>query len=448
MIDPNSPLNYVRDNQRQAEIRELYYKVTQLENFLTTNVAVEAEAPTPIVLSPVVNYLDNSDFKLSVKEYDSGTNITDPCEVLDKWYTSTDLNYTKHDYTSTTPSTNAITETSTGVRWDPYRNVLVLDGGDRFATPLFDKYASPGNTVYFRMQMYHIPVYLGILSYSGDTVTGYYPGTIPFADDMLVSFWNNPFLIPDNGFHVKPNPVGFDEVLKIEIVNPNTGTITVNSISNTTFTFKLKRFTNDEYVTGMDSVTINPNEIPTVNRKVCNIVSRPHPETLIRVNVLEDDGTLPLTLMSETSGSPSVTKTAELVIPSTFDRLIGTISIEVVGSLVVPVFSNSFNRDPQWLQIRFQVGTSAATNIDIAPGTLFFDKIALSSTYGSWSPSPRDAVVALTCARTAPGDLDIIPGGGGGGIVALPPPPEGGGIEFPYLPGIPQIPPPSRGGLF
>lgn len=445
MIDPNSPLNYVRDNQRQAEIRELYHKVSRLEQFVNTNVAVEAEAPTPIVLSPVVNYLDNSDFKLSVSDYDTTTSIATPCAVLDKWYKSDNLNYAVHDYTSATASVNAITENSDDFKWDPYRNVLILNGGDRIATPLFDKYASPGNTLYFRMQAYHTPIYLSVIEYSGDTLKGYYSGTFPLVDNMIVSFYNNLQMIPENGYSIKPNPVGFDESVKIDILNSDAGDITIGAVTYKTFTFKIKRFTNNEYVTGMDSVTLDPSEIASATRRLCTIYTRPHPETLIKVNILEDDGTGTLTLMQE--GSPPTKKT-ELVIGNTFDKMTGVVSIEVVGTLPVPVYTNSFNRDPQWMQVSFLVGNTPITATDIAPGTLFFDKIALSSTYGSWSPSFRDSTVAITCTRTAPGGLEPIPEGGGRGIVALPPPPDGGGTEEPYIPGIPQLPPPSRGGLF
>lgn len=449
------PMDQTRETQRQAEIRELYGKVSRLEEYINTNVQVQAEAPQPIVLSPVVNYLDNSDFRLSISEYVPATTIANPCTVIDKWYQSENLSYTLHDHVTPTVSPNAITETSDGVRWNPFSNILIMNGGSTFATPLFDSFASSGNSLYFRMQLIHRPMNFYVIDFTdaGTLTLGVdkaeSEATVfdSLANGQLISFFNNPAVAPAI-IYKKPASTEFFTTYKISdltVASPPTEQ-TIGGVVYRTATLKLKNRVDNSYITGMGTFTYNPS---TPAERVL-IYTAPYPNIAIKVSVLEGDDNDP----SKDYLEDDEGKRAQLVIINSFQNVITTFSQEIVGLLTVPVLENPFNRPKQWLQIRFLNDTNPSdnsdtlvTNVEMPKGTIWIDKVALSSTYGSWSPSFRDSSYAVTCVRSNP-DGEVIIGGGGGGIVALPPPPDGGGIEQTYLPGIPQLPPPTRGGTF
>jgi hypothetical protein len=473
--DEQSPIDRIRETQRQAEIRELYSKVNGLENYIATNLQVAAEAPQPVVLSSVINYLENSDFKLSVKEYDPETTIATPCDVLDKWYQSSSLAYTTHDYASTSPSTNAITLTSSNVKWDPYNGMLVMNGGSRFATPLLDRFASSGNILYFRTQFVHYPVRLGVIRYTdeglftiGYSVVSPEPspieGYLTIKNGQIVNF-PTISISPEIGSYASPDTVGFFEPLTVSDLTTVADQETISGVTYQLFTLKLKRFGTDSYITGVGDYTADSSL--TLPKTYVGLWSRIHPNTEIRITILEDvSGTLKvLTQQQGVAQNTTDNKAAELVLsnrlqnfyqstPTTWsiNEATGQVNIaynsfEISGALSVPELENPLNRGSQWMEVRFLVGGNSVTDIHIPAGTVFLDKIALSSSFGSWSPSARDSILSLVCSRTAPGDVTPIIGGGGGGTVALPPPPDGGGIETgPTV--IPSIPPSTRGGTF
>lgn len=416
-----SPIEPGREAERQAQIRELYYKISQLQTTLDgiqitgTGTAVTETAPP--IISSIVNYLDNSDFRFSLGDYYPDSTLSNKCAVLDRWHATS---ASPSDYERNTESSvadTAITETSSLFGWDPVRHIVKIRSGRKVAShlPINQDYASPGNILFFRMEAVHYPQIYAVEKFSdGGLVEIIFQQDLEFnlQNGMLVDFLPDPLgMIPENGSYTKPQSVSFSEVLEVYELQQGENK-TISSVIYETYTFRLKRFDTGEAVSGMGTFTFNYPEIPNKDKKYCRMGTRVHPDLKVKASILEEkDGVLQVY-----PGEDSVSdELAETFITTRFENLSGYSSTEVVGAIFVPNTENPYNRGPQWLEIEFLVGDFPATALHIPSETLWLDKIGLSSNAGNWQRAVSDSSVNIVCTRTTPGGLLGLIGGGRGG---------------------------------
>jgi hypothetical protein len=421
-----SPIEPVREAERQAQIRELYYKISQLQTSLDgiqitgTGTAVEETAPP--IISSIVNYLDNSDFRFSLGDYYPDSALENKCAILDRWHST---NASPSNYTRNTDSSVAdtvITETSSLFGWDPVRHIVKIRSGRKLAShlPINQDYASPGNVLFFRMEAVHYPQIYAVEKFSdGGLVEILFSTTAEFnlQDGMLVDFLPDPLgMIPENGKYVKPESVSFSEVLEVfelqQGENKTVQTAGGEFFTFKTFSFRLKRFSTGEAVSNMGTYTFNFLEYPNEKKEYCRLGSRVHPDLKVRASVLEEkDGVLQVY-----PGEDSVSdELAEVSITNRFYSMSGYASTEIVGAILVPNTENPYNRGPQWLEVEFLVGDLPASSLQISNETLLLDKVGLSSNAGNWQRAVPDSDVSIVCTRTTPTSLISIFGGGRGG---------------------------------
>lgn len=441
VYDVERPLENIEETRRQAEIRELYSKLGNLESRVANQTALVEETPTVAGITlPIVNYLDNSDFDISHYAYSDTTDTTFE-KVLSKWYskpssasatgpyyinTSTDLS--KYGILSELPSGQDEPDTWDKVVWDQNFGVIRMTGGYSLASPLFARFASQGNTFYFRAQITQVSFSLDITQFTNDGkfyVSASSQGYAGLKNGIRVKF----VVLVDPANSKIPSGVSVDKLYIVSgLTVPGTGDPY----------FNLKETSDGPIITGIGDWTY----VPTVPK--CIMVSRINPDVTMRVSIWEnnasgtDSGIQPYEI-DEGDGPKS-----RVILSSILRDLTEFNTKEVVASIKIPdVIDADINRGEQWLQIEFLKPDLTATNdVDIPLRTLMVDKIGLSPTYGIWHKSSRDVslVRKSLVTPTSPipigggrgGDTTGIGGGiapntGGGGS-------EGGGITRQYDP--------------
>lgn len=429
MIETNNPIlgliEFLRQHRRQAEIRELYDEVEKLKQSQGQATVVQPEEPAPIILSPVINNLDNSDFRLSVSDYNPATTITDPCDVLDKWYRWVDSEdgYSVHGAAA---SQNAITKTSDEIEWDAAAGVLVIKGGYRFSTKLFRNYASTsGNNLYFGMTVNHIPFGYGVYSFVDDgLVTCLYTTAYGqnLENGMTVQF---PSITVDDsiGKYIKPDSVQFFEPMEILDITPSSDvTLGLPGAVPTvykSFTCRLRKLGENDYVRSMGNYIFNPLD-PVGEKKFCQIRSMPHPDIKLKVSVLEEKSGFPGEQVPFPESS-EISQKAVLEIIKPFGKFYGFSSVVSVGTLIVPSLTEEikYSGKEQWLEVQImKQDGSPASALDLPTGTFTISNISLSTAPGPWAESARDTLVEKTCNLTATSTrvFTSISGGRGGNV--------------------------------